>query len=279
MNANFQVITPEQAKIWLARNENNRAIRRAVVERYAEEMRTGHWEETHQGIAFDEEGNLADGQHRLHAIILANRPIRMLVTFGLSQSAYRAIDGGESRKLFDRLRLARALVETSRVISIIWAEDKIKLPPLVERIAGDIGPYHDRLMEACPSKCPVFSSASARAAAIYAVLGGEEEGWVFSLYRDLVLQKTESLPPIGHVVIRRRDSGEFNRISTHGSARQKVNFLYLVPAFQKKNAHASRLRPIDVDAARATLMRALGLARNPAPDRVRSREKRQSDSL
>ena len=39
---------------------------------------------THQGIAFDENGVLQDGQHRLCAIVSANKPVDMMVTSGLS---------------------------------------------------------------------------------------------------------------------------------------------------------------------------------------------------
>jgi hypothetical protein len=59
------VVTPELASKWLARNKKNRRVYQGRVALYASQMASGEWHLTHQGIAFDELGNLVDGQHRL----------------------------------------------------------------------------------------------------------------------------------------------------------------------------------------------------------------------
>jgi hypothetical protein len=67
-------ITPEMASDWLStrRWPNNRNISRSITAKYLGDIRQGRWKLTRQGIIFDTEGFLIDGQHRLSA--LANTP-------------------------------------------------------------------------------------------------------------------------------------------------------------------------------------------------------------
>ena len=57
-------------------------------------IKNGEFTLTHQGIAFDEDGNLIDGQHRLHAIIKAGIAVKMEVSSGWPRSNILAIDVG-----------------------------------------------------------------------------------------------------------------------------------------------------------------------------------------
>jgi hypothetical protein len=76
-------ITPRIATQWLERNLHNRPMNEAIVARYVTDMKNGRWVLHHQGIAFDEKGDLLDGQKRLKAIIDAGVTIPMMVTTGL----------------------------------------------------------------------------------------------------------------------------------------------------------------------------------------------------
>jgi hypothetical protein len=64
-------------------------------------MASGEWHLTHQGIAFDELGNLVDGQHRLLAVIESGVPTRFWVFNGVSREAMIAIDMGKTRSAVD----------------------------------------------------------------------------------------------------------------------------------------------------------------------------------
>lgn len=92
-------ITPAMAKSWLDnRNlERNRRYSRAIAARYAAEMRAGIWKTTHQGIAFDWDGFLLDGQHRLGAVGIVNRPVDMHVTVGCDPDTFDVLDTGYKR--------------------------------------------------------------------------------------------------------------------------------------------------------------------------------------
>jgi hypothetical protein len=101
----FELITPDIAAAYLARNPRNRLIEKRIVRRYASAMRAGHWESTGQSIQFDTTGDLVDGQHRLTAIVETGLSFTMLVVRGLSPSVRDVIDTGKARTLADSLRL------------------------------------------------------------------------------------------------------------------------------------------------------------------------------
>lgn len=72
----WKVVTPAMATKWLEEgNTHNRKVRDSVVMRYAADMKAGRWKQTHQGIAFNGDGTLLDGQHRLFAIIEADTEV------------------------------------------------------------------------------------------------------------------------------------------------------------------------------------------------------------
>jgi hypothetical protein len=80
-------ITPEIAKNWMANNKNNRSLSSGVAEKYARDMLAGNWTLTHQGIAFYEDMTVADGQHRLNAIILSGVTIKLSVRLNQNPTA------------------------------------------------------------------------------------------------------------------------------------------------------------------------------------------------
>jgi len=69
-------------------------------------MKAGQWEFNHQGIAFYEGGVLADGQHRLAAVVRSDTPISMLVTTGLPQVSGSGIDNHRARSVNDIIRVS-----------------------------------------------------------------------------------------------------------------------------------------------------------------------------
>lgn len=104
-----ELITPEMAKEYLSHADGvkkNRPLNKRYIDMYARDMVAGKWKLTHQGIAFDDSGNLRDGQHRLNAIIAANVPVRMMVARGLGENSYAGIDSGFKRSMRDIVALS-----------------------------------------------------------------------------------------------------------------------------------------------------------------------------
>lgn len=100
-----EVVTPAQAKQWLSvDNHRNRKIRDGRVAYLSDEIAAGRWQVTHSGIAFDQKGNLLDGQHRLAAIVKAGVAVQMVVARSVAAEAYIAMDRGSMRSIADVLR-------------------------------------------------------------------------------------------------------------------------------------------------------------------------------
>lgn len=98
------VVTPALAKQWLEKNTNNRNVNFAKVKKMAKDMREGHWDTTHQGIAIATDGTLVDGQHRLMAVVESGVTVRMNVTFNAPKSQH--IDSGNSRSMANRVQMS-----------------------------------------------------------------------------------------------------------------------------------------------------------------------------
>ncbi len=99
-----RTITPEIAIRWLEANDNNRPVSQMRVQQLAKDMTDGVFELTHQGIAFDSDGKLIDGQHRLWAVVESKKTVLMFVCFGLDRGeVVHYIDDGRPRSMTDKL--------------------------------------------------------------------------------------------------------------------------------------------------------------------------------
>jgi hypothetical protein len=106
MKTELVKITPAMARSMLEKNVVNRRIEDRAVVYWATLMEENDWQVTHQGIAFYDDGTLADGQHRLLAIVRVNKPVTFLVTTGLPKSVAMAIDSGRKRSLIDGIKIS-----------------------------------------------------------------------------------------------------------------------------------------------------------------------------
>ncbi|WP_329611531.1 hypothetical protein [Kitasatospora herbaricolor] len=106
MQSNVHRVTPETALQWLTHNTSNRPLSKSFVAQLAGQIQRGEWQLTHQGIAFDEDGILIDGQHRLAAIVKAGQAVDVIVTHGVPRTAFTVMDTGRKRTGRDALALA-----------------------------------------------------------------------------------------------------------------------------------------------------------------------------
>lgn len=97
-------VTPALAEEWLRWNKDNRRLVSARVLRFAEDMEGGRWANHHpHGIAFDVNGRLIDGQHRLEAVVLSGASVVMRVTRDLNPEMHVVFDLGAPRSSSDIL--------------------------------------------------------------------------------------------------------------------------------------------------------------------------------
>jgi len=100
MHFRFVVVTPEVARRWLEKADpNQRAVAWGRVQAIANDIRNGAWKTIHQAVAFDAQGYLIDGQHRLQAIVMANQPAEMLVIRNDAGSYHDPLDRGGARSI------------------------------------------------------------------------------------------------------------------------------------------------------------------------------------
>lgn len=105
MNTEIMKVTPMLASTLLAGNSSNRRLSPATVDMYAREMKNGRWQKTHQGIAIYEDGVLADGQHRLAAVVKSGCSVEMLVTTGIPRQSASGIDVNRPRSAIDVVKI------------------------------------------------------------------------------------------------------------------------------------------------------------------------------
>lgn len=136
MKTEVIIITPGMAKKCLERNKiENRNLSRGRVNAMVSDLKNGKWVLTHQGIAFDDEGNLLDGQHRLAACVQSGVSFETLVTKGMTKEVCVAIDNTRPRTIIDHAKQLGLDMSTSHSSIAI----------IMEYGAG----YHDHLSVDC----------------------------------------------------------------------------------------------------------------------------------
>lgn len=103
MRAEVMTITPEIAGDWLAKNTHNRKMSERAAKDLAKIITEGQWVLNGESIIIGEDGVLVDGQHRLAAIIMANKAVESVVVFEAEEPAYETVDTGKRRNLADAL--------------------------------------------------------------------------------------------------------------------------------------------------------------------------------
>ena len=104
-NAFTYTVTPELAEQWLKRNKRNRPLTDAKVREYVDAIHADRWPQNGESIKFDINGDLLDGQHRLNAVIIAKKSVKMLVVEGLDPMVFDTIDIGKVRSGADILHI------------------------------------------------------------------------------------------------------------------------------------------------------------------------------
>lgn len=100
------IVTPKMAQEFLKLNTKNRIPSRERVNCYARNMIRGDWNEDNDDpITINKFNVLENGQHRLMAVVKANKPIRFLVVTG-GEPAGETYDRGRPRSVSDALKIS-----------------------------------------------------------------------------------------------------------------------------------------------------------------------------
>ena len=105
VHVELQWISPDKARDYLATNVCNRACSKAAVKRWSDTMKAGAWRLSSDAIAFDWNGVLINGQHRLNALIATDVTMPFLVAFNFPPESKNALDVGKKRSLHEILTI------------------------------------------------------------------------------------------------------------------------------------------------------------------------------
>jgi len=199
MDSNVVLVSPELAAEWLKKNNTgeNRAVSQEVIANYAMDMKNNKWDLTHQGICFGEDGALVDGQHRLHAIVMAGVTVAMMVTRTSAVKGPRdAIIDQQRRRAPTYLLGGTYTREQSTIGSVlgqlVLSHTAYATIPNVKEILIALGPSVE-LVSAIPQKSPMRLSAVRSALVLRHAI--DDEDYAIEQYRIFGSVETDGLTP------------------------------------------------------------------------------------
>ena len=244
------VVTPDQALEWLEKtNTNNRKVSDKHVQRLARDMTDGKWVLTHAGIAFDPEGTLLDGQHRLWAICFSGVAIEMFVWRNVHPESMMAIDCGKPRTMADILNIAG---ENGDVCSYRLAALRAMLggfanPPLLSpsETSEALRRHQDAIGFALAQLPTVVSARGVNTATTRAVVARAYYSVDRAMLKDFCRKLTTGIVTSADegVVVLLRQHLQENRGSSYGQRMQRYGKVQRVLSAWLKGDNPSRLYP------------------------------------
>lgn len=242
MNITSMEVTPEMAKQWLEYNNNtNRSISPRSVAKYAADIAAGEWVQTHQNaIAFYDDGNIADGQHRLSAIVKTGVTIEMMVATGLPKSAAKAIDQGRARKMSDALMIGGLISggqyaqQTVAMMNIILAAEN---PGAGNATTGQMGRAINRMQDGVEFANEALRAAKGRlkAAPIRAALCVGSYAWGYESAERFAEIYISGIPvaPTDRTVITIRNRILTDPVGATGNNARRVSYYKMMLRFMR----------------------------------------------
>jgi hypothetical protein len=197
MRTEIMMVTPEMARSWLSNQVRNRKLIMSHVKYLANEIRQGRWRLSPQGIAFGDNGQLLDGQHRLRAIIEAGIAVKMLVVFDSPLGNFPILDRGVSRNMEAITGIPKYYAEIyGFLLSVINPKQKVS-PDDIVKLHDYLEPYVNTLYKHCPNKVRYYSSTPIRTAVIVNLINNSEDtDYILNTYKALVLRQSKEMPLI-----------------------------------------------------------------------------------
>lgn len=137
-------ITPEMAMDILLHNHNNRKVNKANVKRISADMKLGNFKLNGETIKIYDDGDLADGQHRLLACVESRVPFQTYIIKGVKKDVLPTIDCGEKRSLAASLNMCGIDIDSKMIPAFNFLfNDGNKLS------ASQVECLYDRFSEEC----------------------------------------------------------------------------------------------------------------------------------
>lgn len=201
MDFQLIMVTPDLARQMLGANNGNRRLRKNSVESMAKAMRRGEWKISHQAIALGQTGRLIDGQHRLSAVVAAETAVPMVVAYGADERTFDSLDIGVKRTAEDIIGGNRQILQVSALLCRLLYTDNDNSIQRIEQMHDIVSPLTTTVCGGV-TKLNRVNSVGIRTGVVIRAMRGHQR-YITDLWRALVEQMTEALPPIGHAFLRR----------------------------------------------------------------------------
>ena len=261
MESRIEMIGPEEAKVYLetANGENPRPLRANHVKWFADLMIKGDFRLTHQGLAFDVNGKMKDGQHRLHAIIAAGVTVPMLVSYKVPEASFEVVDSGMTRSIYDRFNTTADIAAIINVHHFFMGGRGKTLPSYFAKTLEWVGPLYTRLInETTKTKRNKVTVAATRYGALLNMLVSETRAqYAIEQYKALA-SGDQSMAPVVYAFRAYAESkkSEWNttrNIEDQGQLRSPIAY----HAFQISNSHHTRIMMKQVKEAVSAEMKSI----------------------
>ena len=168
-------ITPDIAAQMLERNVRNRPLIKRHYASIGDIILQGDYLLNGETIVLDRDGNLLDGQHRLHGCILSGMWFDTIVVRGIDPDAFDTIDGGRARTTGEVLAIdgeANANAVSSAVAQFVqfvdcggrmFAGTAGHIRKATPRVASRVLSVHPGLRDsvAAMRRCPIYRNQQA----------------------------------------------------------------------------------------------------------------------
>lgn len=116
----LETIDREKAQQYIGKNVGNRPVSQGHLNQLIGRQRRGEWRTNGDSIRFDWNGDLRDGQHRLHMVMLTGIPIEAVVMRGIDPGAFVTMDTGKTRSITDVLGIKKETSPKLLAAAVQW---------------------------------------------------------------------------------------------------------------------------------------------------------------
>lgn len=236
----IEIITPEVAKAYLESNsQSQRSVRKGWVTSLAKMIEAGEFQLTHQGIAFDSNGILIDGQHRLLAIVEADSPVSIMVTRGVNPEVWSATDQGVVRTSGEVTGLDKKIAEVSRFVAkFAFSEHRPSAKMMIQISKSKIGIKCAEIRRLCPTNVRYYTATPMLTiAAIRDCMSNSD--FAKTQFRALATQDFDSMTPCSKAL--------FRTITNSRSFTQADTYCRAWKVFDSQKANLSQIRVSEDD--------------------------------
>jgi hypothetical protein len=232
-------VTPQLAETLLASNFANRKINNKRVTSYSKTIKDGEWKLTGQPIIISEDGKVIDGQHRLSAVVIAEKAIDVLIvklraTDGKGEltALNVPVDIGFQRSMANITGMSPRAVSITRAMVYYFEEGGQTLATRPEILIDRFNMFEEVITRYVKVKQTPRTRVGALVGFIMADIAGFDS---LEMVNNVALSRYENLPPIWGSYVRSSD-----RITSITGSSDTLSLMAL--AWRIKDATGSILR-------------------------------------